>query len=351
MPFTNQEITDAGFAVLDNYLRNNPIDQIAVERCLLKYLMPKSTEAAGAKQYIVEQLRYQYQSNFQWFNGATQVTYNRRQTLQQASYAWRSAHDGVAIDEDRLIQHGIEVSDSGPGGLASGAERQVLSNLLDEQMEALRLGWEEQFSKYLHLNGTVGGADALTGLDALVSLTPTTGTVGGLSRVSYPWWRNTAVTALDNTTTTGNILDQLEVLFRSCLRNGGRPDKILCGSTFYDEFRNFMIKSYGRMDYGTVGFKRVATGTEMVTFQGIEVEWCPEFQDFDAAGLGGSTPWEKRLYMLNSKHIKLRPMAGQNMVKRKPPRPFDRYEYYWAMTWRGALTMNRGNAHGVAAVD
>lgn len=350
MPFSQQDITDAGFAVLDNYLRNNPVDQIEVERVLLKTLMANTVEAAGAKQYIVEQLRYQYQSNFQWFNGAQQVTYNRRQTLQQAQYPWRSAHDGCAIDEDRLVQHGIEVSDTGPGGQASGAERQILSNLLEEQMAALRLGWEEQFSKYLHLDGTVGGTDALTGLSGLVSLTPTAGTAGGLNRATNVWWRNYAATGLTTTTNTGTILDFLEIAFRNCLRNGGRPNKIIVGSNFYDGFRNFMVKTYGKMDYGTVGFKRVATGTDMLTFHGVEVEWAPEFQDFDAQGLGGGTAWENRCYIVNTKLMKLRPMQGHNMMKRKPPRPYDRYEYYWALTWRGALTMSRGNAHAVLAI-
>lgn len=66
MPFSDQEISEAGVAVLDNYLRNKPIDQIAVERCLLKALMPDKREAAGAKQYITEQLRDNYSSNFQF---------------------------------------------------------------------------------------------------------------------------------------------------------------------------------------------------------------------------------------------------------------------------------------------
>ena len=110
MPFTSQEIIDAGKAGLDYYVKNSPIDQIGVDRPLLKALMASKKSAPGAKQYIVEQLRYRYQSNFQWFNGSSVVTYNRRQTIEQASYAWRSAHDGFALDEDRLAQNGICVT-------------------------------------------------------------------------------------------------------------------------------------------------------------------------------------------------------------------------------------------------
>jgi hypothetical protein len=112
MPFTAQDISDAGKIGLDFFLANNPVDQIALERPLLKALQAKKKSAPGAKQYIVAQLRKSYQSNFQWFNGSSVVTYNRRQTIEQASYQWRSCHDGFALDEDRLAQNGIIVVDN-----------------------------------------------------------------------------------------------------------------------------------------------------------------------------------------------------------------------------------------------
>ena len=349
MPFTDQEIADAGLAVLDHYAKNKPIDQVKTERVLFKALMADKKTVPAAKQYIVEQLRYQYSSNFQWFNGAQQVTYNRRNTLSQAQYPWRSAHDGFALDEDRLIQHGISVNDKGPGGQASDDEVEILTNLLDEQNEALRLGFEERFSKFAHLSGAQS-IDAIAGLDTLVSTAPTSGTVGGINRANAGWWRNHAATGLTTTTTTGDILDKMEIAYRATVRNGGKPNKMIVGSDFYDGFRNFMLKTYGRMDFGQVGFKRVQTGTEMMTFHGVEMEWAPEFSELDSE-FGGSPTWEKRCYFLSiGQNIRLRPMKGQDMIARKPPRAYDRYEHYFAYTWRGAMTMNRGNQHAMVSI-
>jgi hypothetical protein len=208
MPFSSQEITDAGKIGLDYFLKNDPIDQIAVQRPFLKWISAKKAPAPGAKQYITEQLRVRYQSNFQWFNGSQVVTYNKRQSIEQSSYAWRSAHDGFALDEDRMIQNGISVDDGGPGGKASDAEMLQLTNLLKEQTEILKLGFNEKFSQALQLDGTQS-VDAITGLDALVSTTPTTGTVGGIDRslASNVYWRNYAQTGVTSTTTTGNIID------------------------------------------------------------------------------------------------------------------------------------------------
>lgn len=351
MPFTSQEIIDAGKIGLDFYLRNKPVDQVAIERPLLSKLMGKKKSAPGAKQYIVEQLRKSYDSNFQWFNGSQVVTYNQRQTIEQAQYAWRAAHDGFALNEDRLAQNGIVVTDSQSPSSASGAEKLQLTNLIEEQSDVLRLGFEEKFDQALHLDGTQS-SDAIVGLDTLVSLAPTSGTVGGIDRsvAANAYWRNGVSTGLTTSTTTGDILDKMETAFRNATRNGGRPDMIIVGSSFLDGFRNFMLKTYGRVDFQGVGFgKNVNTGTEELNFHGIPLTWDPVFLELDTI-YGPATPWEKRCYFLNSKHISLRPLEGHDMVTRKPPRAYDKYEYYWGLTWRGAMTMNRSNAHAVLAL-
>lgn len=351
MPFTSQDIQDAGKIGLDFFLANNPVDQVAVERPLLKALQGKKKTAPGAKQYVVEQLRVRYQSNFQWFNGSSIVTYNRRQTVEQASYAWRSCHDGFALDEDRLAQNGIVIDDDGKTTQASQAEKVQLTNLIEEQSSVLKAGFQEQFSQQLHVDGTQS-TDAIAGLDALVSLTPTIGTVGGIDRsaAANAYWRNNVATGLTTTTSTGTILNQMEVTWRQCMRNGGRPDLILAGSNYIDGYRNFVLNTFGRMDFGPSNTKRVEGGTEQLTFQGVEVQWSPEFYDLDQR-FGPATPWEKRCYFLNLGTVSLRPLEGHDMKSRKPPRAYDRYEYYWGLTWRGALTMNRANANGVLALS
>lgn len=350
MPFSAADIQDAGKIGLDFYLAASPVDQIALERPLLKALQGKKKTAPGAKQYVVEQLRVRYQSNFQWFNGSQVVTYNRRQTIEQANYAWRSAHDGFSLDEDRLAQNGIIVTDDRGPSNASDAEKIQLTSLIEEQAEVLKLGFQEQFSYQLHLDGTQS-TDAIAGLDALVSLAPTSGTVGGIDRsvAANAYWRNNVATGLTTTTSTGTILNQMEVSYRNCMRNGGRPDLMIAGSTFIDGYRNFVLNTFGRMDFGPANRKRVEGGTEVLTFQGTDLQWSPEFSELDAR-YAPATLWEKRCYFLNTSNITLRPLQGHDMISRKPPRAYDRYEYYWGLTWRGALTMNKASGNAVLAL-
>ena len=78
----------------------------------------------------------------------------------------------------------------------------------------------------------------------------------------------------------------------------------------------------------------------------------PVFEDLDATHDTGATrTWEKRCYFLNCKHIRLRPAQGHDMVTRNPPRVYDRYAYYWGLSWKGSLCTSRRNAHAVIAVD
>jgi hypothetical protein len=98
-----------------------------------------------------------------------------------------------------------------------------------------------------------------------------------------------------------------------------------------------------------VNERTIEGGTKMLTFHGVTIMWNPEFSDLDAL-YAPATAWEKRCYFINGRHIKLRPIDGQDMVTRKPPRAYDKYEYYWGLTWRGAISRNRSNAQAVLAV-
>ena len=111
-------------------------------------------------------------SNFQSYFGDTQVTYNRKRTLQQAKYTWGSFHDGFGLNEDELTQNGIVMTDD-KSSVPTEAEKVQLTNLLQENSETLKLGFQENFDYMLHLDGTQSTTN-IPGLDLLVSTTPTT---------------------------------------------------------------------------------------------------------------------------------------------------------------------------------
>jgi hypothetical protein len=247
-------------------------------------------------------------------------------------------------------------------------------------MEVLRLGFEKILDQSLHMDGTVavGGnpgtiTKTLNGLDFLISFDPTSGTVGGIDRApaDNKYWRNnydvggglnTYVSAAPAGYANADLLAAMHTMWRECQKNGGSPDFILCGTDFIKGYELAVDAKLDRyaVQPGTmnapwnmdpsVEIKDSGTFTGLF-FQGIPLIWDPVFDDIDQ--ITGSTPsngvsvvWKKRCYFINTKHLTLRPIEGNDMIARKPPRAHTSYNYYWGMTWRGGLTANRMNCHG-----
>ena len=349
MPFNAEQLSYAGRHTIDYHLKNDPIDQINTERPLIKFLTGGKKEWAGGLQYVTEQLRYQNDSNFQSYFGASTVTYNRKRTLQQAKFSYGAFHDGFGLDEDELTQNGITMTDD-RNATPSDAEKVQLSNLLSENMETLKLGFEENFDLMLHRDGTASATD-IPGLDSLISTTPSaSATIGTLNQQTYSWWRNYADIDI-STATPGNLVDRMEIAWRECMRRGGnKPDKILVGSDFLDAYRKDASDTVNRQlntsGTGRTGLDASVSGT---FFQGVELTWDPVFDTLDTLD-SPSIEWSKRCYFINSKFIKLRPIKGHWMVPRKPPRVYDRYVHYWALTSKAALTTGKRNAHAVLSI-
>lgn len=363
MPFTPEQLAYAGRASIDYYNKNDPIDQINVERPLIKKLIEGKKEYAGGLQYVVDQLRFSNDSNFQSYFGDGQVTYNRKRTLQQAKYQWGSFHDGFGLNEDELAQNGITMTDE-RSSVPTDAEKVQLTNLLEENRATLKLGFQENFDIMLHRDGTQDDED-IPGLSHLVSLDPALGTVGGLSAVDNAWWRNYADKAI--AWPTESLTEHMEIAWRACIRVGGSPPNfILAGSDFVDAYRveakgdaaggggvvrQVIVGGKDGNKTGTTLDNSIGTGIYTgLYFKGIEIMWDPVMETLDALD-APTEPWEKRCYFLNMRYLKLQPIKGHWMVPRRPPRVYDRYVHYWALTSKAALTTGKRNAHAVLSIQ
>jgi hypothetical protein len=344
MPISNEDLQNAGKVALDEYLRNIPVDQIAIERPLLKKLLSGRKKLLGAKQNVVENIRKDYGSNFQWTYGEAPANFNKRNTTELAQFPWRRAIDGLYLDYDRLFSAGIDVREGKAGSYRLEQNEKVqLLNLIQEQMESLREGFMKNLDLELHRDG-VASTDAVTGLDTIISLTPAVGTVGGLDGAVQTYWRNYAKTAIAQ----ANLVDEMEFAWRRCIKNGGSPDFILCGGKFIDAYRK-TITVTNEANAGSVKRLDAGTGSGVNTglyFKGVELIWDPQFEELDAL----ETPaveWEKRCYFLNTKHLKYR---DNDMEILTPIRPHDVLAMYAMINLRMALSTNRRNAMAVLAI-
>ena len=348
MPISNADLQELAKVSLDEYLRNTPVDQIATERPLLKKLMSGRKTFLGAKQNVVENIRKSYGSNFNWAYGEAAVSFNKRNTTENASFPWRRAVDGLYLDYDRLFGNGIKVREGSRGEFKLEQNEKVqLLNLLDEQMEVLREGFMARLDLELHRSGTQS-TDSVAGLDALIATNPTIGVIGGLDGATATYWRNHAAVGIV-TSIVGNLSTAMEASWRKCIKNGGTaPDFILAGSEFIDAYRKEVTVT-NNANAGSVKTLDAGVGSELSTglyFKGREIIWDPQFEELQALEIP-AVSWNKRCYFLNTKHIKYR---DDDMDIVTPVRPHDVLAMYAMVNLRLSMSVNRRNAHAVLAI-
>lgn len=352
MPLNALEIEKISKTAIDFYRKNTPKDQINVERPLLDLLLPRAKGIPGGKEYLVENLYVKNDSNGQYWSGNSRVTYNTRSPNELAKYRWANFHDGFTLNEDELKRNGIVVNDDKGKSTATSSEAVQLTNMLESQFKALDEGAKDFIHASLWLDGSQS-TDATPGIDALVSLTPATGTIGGINAANATYWRNgaqTGITGADAGARLANVLDAMEKAKRAIRRTKGRTTKIFVGADFLDFVRNAAIAANTtQITYGGGSKLSIDMATDSIKFDGIPLEWVPDF-DTNFGGGAPAIPWSKRCYMLDLTSLWLNRDEADWMRMRYPGRPIDQYVYYFAMTAKYGLSTNKRNSQFVLSI-
>lgn len=348
MPFTTLQFTRGADYTLHTYARVEPVDQVNTDRPFLHWLIANKAETRYGNGLFYNPVFMDNGDNTQRYFGAQQVTYNQRDPVRQAGFNYVNLHSGFEFDEDTLKANNIVIDDSS-NEAPTGLEKEQLVNLLGQSFRGMKEGMQNFLALDCLQDGSQS-AEAVDGLDLIVSTTPTSGTIGTLA-ASNAWWQNNASLSI----ATANLLVQMETMWRACLRYGKvKPTKIVVGAAFLDDYRLACKTDIGReiVSGGLSGGGVNMDGAiNTLSFKGVPLEWDPTFELLDAQ-LGAIThPWTKRCYFLNEKNIKLRPYKGAWMVKRKPERLPDRYVHYFGQTASYGMTTDKRNSMAVLMLD
>jgi hypothetical protein len=109
-------------------------------------------------------------------------------------------------------------------------------DLLDERNEVADASMMNALEEDIQGDGTGYGGKAFAGIKSYIVTSTSTGSYGGLSRVSYSSIRNSAVdapTTFTGATDSSNIESRLRYTKNLVLKNGG-PELCLAGQTYYN---------------------------------------------------------------------------------------------------------------------
>lgn len=199
----------------------------------------------------------------------------------------------------------------------------AIFKLMKAKMDVLEESIKEKFSEYLYAAG--GGVDPL-GLASLIPDDPTSGTLGGISRVGQSQWRTSAYD-FDGGLTATNIEEAFDDILMDLTLKGDKPDLILAGRNIYRLYRAAV------RDKIVLNLSETTNGTRMMDlgFGGLAHQKIPMLYDEDCP--------VNKAYFINSKYLRLHILKGVNMKVKQLNAPWDTDAHGSRVVWQGQFCL------------
>lgn len=295
----------------DNVSKGNP---------LLMKLKEKGAWKAASGRTIVQELDYSENSTFMYYSGSETLNIGASDVITAAEFDWKQA--AVAVQASGLE---IDVQNTG---------KEAVIDLLEARIKNAERTMKNNITSGLYSDGTGTGGKQIGGLQLLVADDPTTGTVGGINRATYSFWRNKIVDAsVESITVSATTIQSLfNILYLRTSRGADHTDLIMADSVYYQYYLG-SLQAIQRI----ADSKMADAGFQTVKYLGADV--CYE----DSTGMPAS-----HAYFLNSDYLHFR-YAPKRLFK-----PLDRVNsinqdaVVQLITFAGNLTTSNASLQGVA---
>jgi hypothetical protein len=265
---------------------------------------------------IYEPLSFQENSNGGWYSGYDTLPVAATELLTGAEYNWKQYAVPVVISGLEMLQN-------------SGKE--ALFDLLEEKITVSEATMANDINEGMLSDGTGNGGKEITGIDALVPQDPTTGTVGGINRATWTFWRSKLVDP-GSTPTSTTLLGHMNDLWNQCTRGTDHPNLILSGSTIFNTFEQVMqpLQRFAESKMAEAGFTAY------------------RYKGADVVLENGSGMVATDMVFLNTKYIKYRPHTDRNMVPLDPSRRYatNQDAAVVILGWAGNMTLSNSRVQG-----
>ena len=297
--------------IADNVTENNAL--------LTKLKMKGKVKPFSGGREIIQELSHSENQTYKRFSGYEILDISPSEVLSSAVYP--------------IKQSAVAVTISGLEQLQNSGREQII-DLLDARIEVAEATMANNLSADVYSDGTASAGKQINGLQALVASSPSTGTVGGINRANYSFWRNQTETGTVVSAT--NVQAQMQKLWVKQVRNADKPDLISMDNNFYQFFWQ-SLSDRQRFTSETSGMAKA--GWDMLKFNTADVVLD--------GGVGGSSP-ANRGWFLNCSYLFWRPHRDRDMV------PLDNGRYsnnqdamVQLILWAGNLCMSNAKLQGV----
>jgi hypothetical protein len=323
MAFANTSVSDVIATTIQN--RSKTIaDNVTKNNALLARLQQRgNVKTISGGNVILEELSFAENGNAGFYSGYDLLPV--------------AAQDVISAAEFNIKQFAVPVVMSGLEMLQNSG-KEAFIDLMEARLNVAEATMMNKLAQSVYSNGTGSGGKEITGLDAMVASTNTSGTYGGIDRGTWTFWRNQKYDFSDNsisgTPTGAQMQNAMNTLWASCTRGNDRPDLIVLSTSYWSIYMASLQaqQRFTAPDTGNLGFPSL------------------KFMDADVVldgGIGGYCPANTGFF-LNTKYMKWRPHAQRNMV---PLSPNKRYSInqdaeVQILAWAGNLTCSGAQFQG-----
>lgn len=305
-------------ALTDNVMNANVL--------LSKLKQRGNVDLASGGRTLVEELEYDENSTFGWYDGYELIDITPQQVFSAAEYNWKQAATSVTIS-------GAEMA------MNSGREQMI--PLLRSRISNAETSMSNGIATSIYSNGTGDSGKEIGGLQLLVADAPGSGTVGGIDRASFTFWQNQFKDAATvfSSLTSASVQALMQEIWTEIVAAPGPqgpgtgPDLIVAGSNAFTTFWNSLleIQRLNQPDKGTSGFRSLS-------FMGPGGE-APVFFD--------PVCNTNRMYFLSTRYLKYRPHRDRNMITTDQRTSINQDAIVRLILFMGNLTMSNAGRQGV----
>lgn len=300
-------------ALADNVSNNNAL--------LYRLRKNGNTRPVSGGTKILQELEYAENSTYKRYSGYEVLDISPSDVFTAAEFEWKQVAVSVTISGLEQLKN-------------SGKERMI--DLMESRIRNAERTFMNNMSTDIYSDGTADGGKQVGGLQSLVADAPATGTVGGINRANYTFWRNQYYDFSDLTITPSKTTIQtgMNTLWLNCARGPDTPDLIVADNVYFRYYWESLqsIQRIQNADLGKAGFQNLKFMNADVVFDGGQDGACPA----------------SHMYFLNTDYIHYRPHRDRNIVPLEPDRYSTNQDALVKLIgWAGNMTVSNAALQGV----
>jgi hypothetical protein len=317
----------------DNVTKNNALLRRLSERGKIKDF--------DGGQAIVQELEYSENGTYKRYSGYDILNITPSDVFTAAQFSIAQAAVAVSISGLEMLQN-------------SGKEKMI--DLLDARIGNAERTFENNLSSDCYSDGTADGGKQIGGLQLIVADVGTSGTVGGISRQTWPFWRpnNQSFATAGLVPSAATMQTMMNRTWLAQARGPDRPDLIIADNVYYRYYWESLqaIQRISRTDDGMAGFGSLMFMDADVVydggFQGVAAGNGSAINGAGITWTSGSGAPASHMYFLNTDYLFLRPHRDRNMTPLDPDRfSVNQDAMVKLVGWAGNLTCSNSFLQGV----